>query len=177
MQVKGSVLKESSFDRFETLVSGNDCDCGVLSLGSIRIVEDKREVSQRVGFGLLAELLSGFCDLSKNELSRAFIEKEIRSSTYIGDNIALPNVVADCNLDSCKIGVLLFTNGVDYSMHDNCKVNVMVGLLTSSKSAYSKIRYLSKLTRMFKNKQFQDLLKASKTNKMVFELFSKNGFN
>lgn len=120
-------------------------------------------------FEILAGEIAKKIHLDKKQLIGALIEKEIKSSSGTGDGVAIPHLKLP-GLQGRFIALVTLKDGVDFKAVDDKPVDI-VCLLLSPEEDLLHLRGLSRISRMFKNKDLCQRLRETDDIIVIEALF------
>ena len=105
----------------------------------------------------------------EQEIGGALIEREHRSTTSIGQGIALPNAVFD-TCPTIMAGFLRLQTPLDFQAYDSEPVDLVMVLIAPRKQSGDHLRTLSRITRLFRNKDFCAKLRGADNADALYAL-------
>ena len=109
---------------------------------------------------------------SKDELTKALMDREVLGSTGIGQGIGIPHGKS-ASVKKLIGAVGISRKGVDFDSLDGESVYIFFLLLAPQESAGPHLKALARISRLLKDKYFRDLLKNTATGKDLINIITK----
>ena len=142
------------------LISVNRIACGVNTASKKRALEK------------LSELISATeADLSQNEVFESLIAREKLGSTGLGRGVAIPHGRLKQS-EKTLAAFIQLAEGVDFDAPDGEPVDLLYALLVPPESTEEHLQVLSQLTEMFRDPDFRQKLRSSRSEEELFQLLA-----
>ncbi len=109
---------------------------------------------------------------NREELVKTLLDRELLGSTGIGQGIGIPHGKSS-NVKKLIGAVGISSEGVDFDSLDGEAVYIFILLLAPQDSAGPHLKALARISRLLKDRYFQDLLKTAKNEKELISIIIK----
>ncbi|MGA1861583.1 PTS sugar transporter subunit IIA [Deferribacter thermophilus] len=96
-----------------------------------------------------------YSELDEEEIYKALYEREILSSTAVGEEVAIPHAKIN-NLDDLKILIALSDNGLDFDAVDDLPVRLFFVVIAPSSKMQLHLKALARISRLIKMTDFKE---------------------
>ncbi len=121
---------------------------------------------------LAAHLAAAQPSLDKKELARVLIDREALASTAIGQGVAIPHgKLAD--LDEIIACLGRTKVGIDFDSIDGKPTFLFFVMVAPENSTGAHLKALARISRMFRNEEFKELLLGATDSDAMYELIDQ----
>ncbi len=121
---------------------------------------------------LVAEISSKVYGLNPKSAFGALEEREVASSTGMGQGIALPHARSDDYENIVGIFIRLATP-IEYDSIDRKPVDLVFGMFAPNNSSIEYLKSLSGVARKLRDEEIQELLRSTEKPNEIFSILTK----
>jgi nitrogen PTS system EIIA component len=129
--------------------------------------------SKRHALQLVSDIAARNIGIESETILQGLIEREKQSSTGVGHGVAVPHAALK-GLDRMRGVFIRLEDAVDFDSMDDRPVDLIFALLAPEEAGTEHLRALAKVSRVLRQKELREALRAVQTPDAVFALLTQS---